>query len=142
MYDTNSELTNTTNALALNQNAYTASQVSTLQIVDNDTRKLVMNAANNAQSLARQGSKVLDVIGIIMRPGIMRGRNGQHDMPCTDTTLVCADGSAYLTKSEGIRKAADNLIMSGVFDNGEIVPMHVNSYETDNGNTIKTLVLD
>lgn len=129
-------------ALATTQNAYAPSQVSTLQITDAETRKLVMNAANNAQSLARQGDRVLDVVGIIMRPGILRGRNGMPDQACTDTTLVCADGSAYLTKSEGIRRAADNLIMSGVFDNGEIVPMHVNSYESDNGNTIKTLALD
>lgn len=138
MEDNNQQST----ALATTQNAYAPSQVSTLQIVDAETRKLVMNAANNAQSLARQGDRVLDVVGIIMRPGILRGRNGMPDQACTDTTLVCADGSAYLTKSEGIRRAADNLIMSGVFDSGEIVPMHVNSYESDNGNTIKTLVLD
>lgn len=131
------------NALAIyDHSAYTPGNASTLQIIDKDTRKVVLNAANNAQSLAKIGDRMLDVIGIIMKPGILRGRNGNPDQPCTDTILVCADGSAYMSKSEGIRKAAENFVNNGVFEDGEPVPMHVYAYDTANGNTIKTLVLD
>lgn len=123
--------------------AYNPGNATTLQVVDKETRKLVANAANNADSLAKQGDAVLEVLGIIMQPGIMRSRDrNTPDRICTNTTLICADGRAFMTQSEGIRKAADILIASGVFDDGEPVPMHVASKSLDNGNTIKTLVLD
>ena len=134
------------NALATYENAnlaYQPGNASTLQVVDHATRKLVVNAANNADSLAKQGDRVLNVLGIILKPGIMRSRDRDiPDRPCTDTTLICEDGTAYMSQSEGIRKAAELLISSGVFDDGETVPMHVASRQLDNGNTIKTLVLD
>lgn len=76
------------------------------------------------------------------KPGIRRSRdkNG-FDTPCTNTTLVCEDGTAYFSQSEGVRNAADNFMAAGLFDEGEIVPMKLVSSKLPNGNTRKTLVL-
>ena len=121
---------------------YTPSNHTTLQATDNETRKTIVNAMNNAESLSKHEGEVLDVIGLFTKPGIRRARDkNQYDMPCTNTTLVCADGTAYFSQSEGVRNAADNFIAAGLFADGEIIPMKLVSSELPNGNTRKTLVL-
>ena len=133
--------TETNNALA-----YTPSEYSTLSIKDAETRKTVLNAMNNAQSLndacKADPERVFEVIGCFTQPGIRRARKqGDADQPCTNTTIVCADGSAYFTQSEGIRRSMDLFSASGVFDDGDVVPMKVVTKEIPGGNTIKTVVL-
>lgn len=121
---------------------YTPSNHTTLQATDTETRKTIVNAMNNAESLSKHEGEVLDVIGLFTKPGIRRARDkNQQDMPCTNTTLVCADGTAYFSQSEGVRNAADNFIAAGLFADGEIIPMKLVSSELPNGNTRKTLVL-
>lgn len=121
---------------------YTPSNYSSIQTTDIATKKLVVNAMNNAESLADHEGEVLNVIGVFTKPGIRRARekNGV-DMPCTNTTLVCEDGTAYFSQSEGVRNAVDNFMAAGLFGEGEIVPMKVVSSKLPNGNTRKTLVL-
>mgnify|MGYP000053747096 CR=1 FL=1 len=121
---------------------YTPASYSTIKATDTATKKLVVNAMNNAESLADHEGEVLNVIGVFTKPGIRRARDKNGvDTPCTNTTLVCEDGTAYFSQSEGVRNAADNFMAAGLFDEGEIVPMKLASSKLPNGNTRKTLVL-
>lgn len=121
---------------------YTPSSYSTIKATDTEAKKLVVNAMNNAESLADHEGEVLKVIGVFTKPGIRRARDKNAvDMPCTNTTLVCEDGTAYFSQSEGVRNAADNFMAAGLFDDGEIVPMKLISSVLPNKNTRKTLVL-
>ena len=121
---------------------YAPSSYSSIKATDTATKKLVVNAMNNAESLKDYEGKTLNVIGVFTKPGIRRARDKNGvDMPCTNTTLICEDGTAYFSQSEGVRNAADNFMAAGLFDDGEIVPMKLVSSELPNGNTRKTLVL-
>ena len=121
---------------------YTPASYSSIQATDKDTKKLVVNAMNNAESLSDHEGETLEVIGVFTKPGIRRARDKNGvDAPCTNTTLVCADGTAYFSQSEGVRNAADNFMAAGLFDEGEVVPMKLVSSKLPNGNTRKTLVL-
>lgn len=121
---------------------YTPSSYSSIKATDAATKKLVVNAMNNAESLADYADKVLNVIGVFTKPGIRRSRDKNGvDTPCTNTTFVCEDGTAYFSQSEGVRNAADNFMAAGLFDEGGIVPMKLVCSKLPNGNTRKTLVL-
>lgn len=121
---------------------YTPASYSSIKATDTATRKLVVNAMNNAKSLSEHEGETLNVIGVFTKPGIRRARDKNGvDMPCTNTTLVCEDGTAYFSQSEGVRNAADNFMAAGLFEEGEIVPMKLVSGKLPNGNTRKTLVL-
>lgn len=121
---------------------YTPSSYSSIQATDAAGKKLVVNAMNNAESLSDHEGEILNVIGVFTKPGVRRARDKNGvDAPCTNTTLVCEDGTAYFSQSEGVRNAADNFMAAGLFDEGEIVPMKLVSSKLPNGNTRKTLVL-
>ena len=121
---------------------YTPSSYSSINPSDAATKKLVVNAMNNAESLADHEGEILNVIGVFTKPGIRRARDKNGvDAPCTNTTLVCEDGTAYFSQSEGVRNATDNFMAAGLFDEGEIVPMKLVSSKLPNNNTRKTLVL-
>ena len=138
MADENTQLAPTDNCTDL----YTPASYSSIQATDTETKKLVVNAMNNAESLASYEGRTLNVIGVFAKPGIRRARDKNGvDTPCTNTTLVCEDGTAYFSQSEGVRDAADNFMAAGLFDEGEIVPMKLVSSKLPNGNTRKTLVL-
>lgn len=123
-------------------NLYTPSSYSSIQPTDSETRKLVVNAMNNAESLSEHEGETLDVIGVFTKPGVRRSREKNGiDMPCTNTTIVCADGKAYFSQSEGVRNAADNFMAAQLFDSDEVVQMKLVSSKLPNGNTRKTLVL-
>lgn len=121
---------------------YQPSSYSSLKPTDSETKKLVVNAMNSAESLAAHEGETLDVIGVFTKPGVRRSRTkGQPDTPCTNTTLVCADGTAYVSQSEGVRMSVDNFMAADLFADGEVVPMKLVSRTLKNGNTIKSLVL-
>lgn len=133
-----------TNQLAIvdSTDLYAPSNYSSIKPADAETRKLVINAMNNAESLSNHEGETLNVIGVFTKPGVRRARDKNGiDTPCTNTTIVCADGPAYFSQSEGVRNAADNFMAAGLFDDGEIVPMKLVSFTLPNGNTRKTLVL-
>ena len=121
---------------------YQASNYSTIKPTK-ETIKIIANAANSAKSLnaaMEDGVDVFNVIGIMTEPGVRKSRDANGvDTPCTNTTLVCEDGNAYFTQSEGIRKSADTLYKLGVFDSGEVVALSVDVIKTGSGNTIKSL---
>lgn len=121
---------------------YTPSSYSSIKATDTAAKKLVVNAMNNAESLADHVDEILNVIGVFTKPGIRRARDKNGvDTPCTNTTLICEDGTAYFSQSEGVRNAADNFMAAGLFDEGDIVPMILVVSKLPNGNTRKTLVL-
>lgn len=121
---------------------YQASNYSTIKPTK-ETVKIIANAANSAKSLnaaVEDGVDVFNVIGIMTEPGVRKSRDANGvDTPCTNTTLVCEDGNAYFTQSEGIRKSADTLCKLGVFEDGEAVALSVDVTKTGSGNTIKSL---
>lgn len=121
---------------------YTPSSYSSINATDIATKKSVVNAMNNAASLSEHEGETLNVIGVFTKPGIRRSRDKNGvDSPCTNTTLVCEDGTAYFTQSEGVRNAVDSFMAAGLFEEGEIVPMKLVSSKLPSGNTRKTLVL-
>ena len=138
MTDENTQLAPMDNCTDL----YTPASYSSIKATDVETKKLVVNAMNNAESLSDHEGETLNVIGVFTKPGIRRARDKNGvDTPCTNTTLVCEDGTAYFSQSEGVRNAADNFMAAGLFEEGEIVPMKLVSSKLPNGNTRKTLVL-
>lgn len=124
---------------------YEASNYCTLKLDNSDNIKLIANAVNAADSLADTEGEELSVIGVLCRPGIRRARaKNQSDTPCTDTILICADGSAYFSKSEGVRRAIDNFVALGLFDIADVnnpITMKIEEIELQGGNTMKTLIL-
>ena len=122
---------------------YQASNYTTIKPGTKEAVKIIANAANSAKSLnaaMEDGIEVFNVIGIMTEPGVRKSRDANGvDMPCTNTTLVCEDGNAYFTQSEGIRKSADTLYKLGVFEYGEAVALSVDVTKTVSGNTIKSL---
>ncbi len=127
--------------------AYQASKYNTIKVT-RETVKIIANAVNSSKSLndaveaaAAEGEKlVFNVIGVITEPGVRRAREANGvDKPCTNTVLVCEDGTAYFTQSEGIRKSVDTLRSLGVFESGEAVALSVGVDKTGSGNTIKSL---
>lgn len=138
-------MTNETTQLAPMNNCgdlYTPASYSSIKATDTETKKLVVNAMNNAESLSDHEGETLNVIGVFTKPGIRRARDKNGvDTPCTNTTIVCEDGTAYFSQSEGVRNAVDNFMAAGLFDEGEIVPMKLISSKLPNNNTRKTLVL-
>lgn len=126
--------------------AYTPSEYSTLAVGTKEAKKVALNAMNDAKSLNEVTSTdpdhVFSVIGAFCAPGVRRARRaGDQATPCTNTTLVCEDGTAYFTQSEGIRRCVDSYVAAGIFEDGEPVRMKVVSKSVQGGNTIKNLVL-
>ena len=126
---------------------YQASNYSTIKPTK-ETIKIIANAVTSAKSLnaaieaieAEGKEAVFNVIGVMTEPGIRKARDAKSvDSPCTNTTLICEDGNAYFTQSEGIRKNVDALCKLGVFKSGKAVAFTVDVTKTGNGNTIKTL---
>lgn len=122
---------------------YQASNYSTIKPETKEAVKIIANAVNSAKSLnaaMEDGIDVFNVTGIMAVPGVRKSRDANGvDMPCTNTILVCEDGNAYFTQSEGIRKSADMLYKLGVFEYGEAVALSVDVTKTGSGNTIKSL---
>ena len=121
---------------------YTPSNYSTIDL-EAVEKKVIANAATNAMSLSETfpNGEVFEALGFMMVPGVRRARRiDESDKPCTDTTIVLADGSAVFTKSEGIRRALDKFAALGIFD-GEPVKMRVIERTIAGGNTMKTLEL-
>lgn len=110
-----------------------------------DSAVKMANAMNNPSTLA----DVVDVIAvtdIVCTKGTRKGRNGMPDMPCINTTLLCADGSALFSQSDGVARSAS--VIATLFpDCGrsrglDYLPIRVVESKMSNGNTLKKLVID
>ena len=103
----------------------------------------VTNAINNSQSLSEydenNNNPVLNVVDIVVTPGVRKSRDGGPDIPCEDTRLILADGISLMTQSAGIARSARFIagLCGAVLHDGILI--RVVSQKLRNGNTIKNL---
>ena len=103
----------------------------------------VTNAINNSRSLAEyceeNDNPILEVVDIVVTPGIRKSRDGGADQPCEDTRLILADGTSLLSQSGGIARSARFVagFVGSVLHDG--ILMRVVEQKLRNGNTIKNL---
>ena len=103
----------------------------------------VTNAINNSQSLSEyidnNDNPVLNVVDIVVTPGVRKSRDGGPDTPCDDTRLILADGISLMTQSGGIARSARFIAgLCGAALHGGIL-VRVVEQKLRNGNTIKNL---
>lgn len=104
----------------------------------------VTNAINNSESLADylddNNNPVLNVVDIVVTPGIRKARKeGDSDTPCDDTRLILADGTSLMTQSTGIARSARFIAgLCGAALHGGIL-IRVVEKKLPNKNTVKNL---
>lgn len=110
-----------------------------------DSAVKMANAMNNPDTLANV-TDVIAVTDIVCTKGTRKGRNGMPDTPCVNTTLLCKDGTALFSQSDGIARSAS--VIATLFpDCGrsrglDFLPVRVVETKMNNGNTLKKLVID
>ena len=114
-------------------------EITTAQATVEDAADQYINAINNAVSLKDYSEVPLTLTGIITTPGSRKGRSGLPDVPCQNTYLICEDGRAYFSQSDGIARSANMIarFFADVLADG--VAVKVAETKLDNGNTLKTI---
>lgn len=143
--DSNNALANVENT---NKPSYETvdGHICTVKTDDIKGKITVANAFHTAISMADKVGEILRVKDFITKDGI-RSRTGEV---CTQTYLICDDGTVYFTQSEGIARDAEELIHYIFTDkNGDFIsPISVGfgfkviETKLNNGNTLKSLVLE
>ena len=123
--------------------------LNTINTVNMDTfegKVNVLNALNNAMSLKQAKDAVLDICDCIVMAGVRKGRNGMADTECNNVYLIDTEGNAWFSQSDGIARSVKMIVMMfpdfGKSSDDKCLHVKVVEKELDNGNTIKTLVLD
>lgn len=113
--------------------------INTLALDTIEGKKATVNAINNAVSLKDYSEVPLTLTGIITTPGSRKGRSGLPDVPCQNTYLICEDGRAYFSQSDGIGRSANMIarFFADVLADGVVVK--VAETKLDNGNTLKSI---
>jgi len=103
----------------------------------------IMNALNGAESLADHVGEVFDLKGFITTPGV---RAVSHN-DCTNTYLVMADGSTFMSQSDGVATCVRNLAAIFRQEDGTVklgedgtLPICCIEIPLKNGKTMKKLV--
>ncbi len=110
--------------------------LNTFKSDDIDSRKKLFNALNNAASLSANDSWPIMVTAIVIVPGVRAVSKDE----CENVYLICEDGTAYFSQSNGIAKSAKDLAAIFEFDGKMALPLHVTTQQNArNGNTIKSL---
>lgn len=105
-----------------------------------DTALYMFNAAESLADVPE--GQPLQVIGLVLVPGSRRPRDGGAPQPCTNTYVLCQDGSCYMSQSAGVADSAEKVLLAYPdckADRGGMT-MCVMSRALRNGNTIKRLV--
>lgn len=145
------ELATVQDSSALTINDLTASRGGMISTVDTSSvegKVATINALNVAESLADYPDTPLDVVDIILKPGVHRAQDGRmDDTPCVNTYLITKDGKAYFSQSDGIARSAATIIDPSMFpdcgkstDKGCITVV-VQSIDLGKGKQLKTLAL-
>lgn len=101
---------------------------------DKVSKATVYNAINDAKSLSEESPEVLALSAIMLQPGT-RAVSGDA---CINTTLIADTGDAYFTQSNGIARAARDLL--SMYDNDvRGVVVRIMEREIGNGRTMKYL---
>lgn len=124
-----------------NDNIITANSDGTICTVDQNSkngRKNLVNALSASTSLAKSTLKTFTVIDIVLTKGV----RSQTGADCFNTYLILKDGTALMSQSDGIARAARNFAEFMLDDlHSDGVEMMVIQQPLDNGRTIKTLQL-
>ena len=124
-----------------NDNIITANSDGTICTVDQNSkngRKNLVNALSASTSLAKSTLKTFTVIDIVLTKGV-RSQTGADPF---NTYLILKDGTALMSQSDGIARAARNFAEFMLDDlHSDGVEMMVIQQPLDNGRTIKTLQL-
>ena len=107
-----------------------------------DAAITIANAVNNPDSL-NDVNDVIAVVDILCTHGVRKGRNNLPDVPCVNTTLICKDGTALFSQSDGVARSASTIVTlfpdCGRSQGMEYLPLKVNEKLLKNGNTLKVL---
>lgn len=107
-----------------------------------DAAITIANAVNNPDSL-NDVNDVIAVVDILCTHGVRKGRNNLPDTPCVNTTLICKDGTALFSQSDGVARSASTIVTlfpdCGRSQGMEYLPLRVNEKMLNNGNTLKVL---
>lgn len=129
----------TNNDFAISNGYICTPDVSTI-----DGKVMLGNALNGAISMSNKIDEPLMVTDIVTTPGV-RSRTGEE---CTNTYLICDDGTVYFSQSDGIARSIKYLKAiftdqnTGEFINplSEGVAFMIKEQKMANGNSLKTVV--
>lgn len=110
--------------------------ICTVDITSDEGKKNVANALNAATPLKNFMDKKINVVDIMTTPGI----RAVSETECTNTYLVLKDGTVLFSQSEGVARAARNLVGIWNGDFGDGLALKCVEVPLNNGNTMKTLV--
>ena len=100
------------------------------------SRRALYNALNNAKSLNANDSWPINVANIV----IVAGTRAVSGDECENVYLICDNGDAYFSQSNGIAKSAKELAAIFDFGDGTAIPVEVSVQQNArSGNTIKSL---
>ena len=100
------------------------------------SRRALYNAINNAKSLNANDVWPIEVCNIV----IVAGTRAVSGEDCENVYLICENGDAYFSQSNGIAKSAKQLAELFDFGDGTSIPVEVSVQQNSrSGNTIKSL---
>lgn len=128
----------------VNNFAVPTGYICTINIEEIDGKIALATAVNNADSMKDLVNVPIMVRDILTMPGV-RSRTGEA---CTNTYLICDDGKALMTQSQGIADSVPYIV--GICTNpitGEFtapvdmgLALQVVAKDLPNGNTLKTVI--
>jgi hypothetical protein len=118
--------------------------ICTIDLSDLEGTIKLATALNGSVSMKDKVGEILRVTDIVTVPGV-RSRTGEA---CTNTHLICDDGTVYFTQSDGIARSVKVLLaaftdkQTGRFISpvSRGVGFKVMEQKLDNGNTLKTMI--
>ena len=118
--------------------------ICTLDITSLTGKLTLANALNGAVSMRDKTDEVMHVTDIVTTQGA-RARTGEA---CTNSYLICEDGTVYFSQSDGIARSLKVIV--ALFTDPEThefmnpvaagVGLQVKEQTLTNGNTLKTIV--
>lgn len=111
--------------------------ICTVDITTEEGKMNVANALNGAVPLKDYVDKKITVVDILTTPGI----RAVSETECTNTYLVLKDGTVLFSQSDGVARAARNLVGIWFDGFGDGLNLKCIEQKLNNGNTMKTLVM-
>lgn len=109
--------------------------ICTVDTTTKEGKVTIANALSDAESLADLGEEKFTLVDVVTTPGV-RNRTGEA---CVNVYLITADGTIYMSQSEGIKRSTQQIV--GLFngDFGDGIEVAVIEKSLKSGNTLKTL---
>jgi len=126
-----------------NQFAVTSGHICTINHDTIEGKIEIAAAVNSGKSMKDLVGETLRVVNVVTTPGV-RSRTGEA---CTNTYLVCEDGTTYCTQSQGIADSIKVIVAAFTDKEGNFISpiskgvgIRIDSEELSNGNTIKKAI--